>query len=320
MPTIRVAAVQAAPAYLDLDRSLDRVTEWVAKARGEGASVVAFGESWLPGYPAWLDMCGNAAVWADPAARDLFVRLFDNAVEFPGPAAARLADIARSSAVTLIVGAHERAGRTLFNASLTFGPDGALLNRHRKLIPTYGERLIWGQGDGAGLRAVDTPGGRVGSLICWEHWMPLARQAMHDQAEDIHVAMWPSVHEMHLVASRHYAFEGRCFVLAIGSLMQVADLPAGLELAEKYRGPAEKYLLPGGSAIIGPDGKILAGPASNDEQLVIADLDLTQIRQQALTLDVSGHYSRPDLFAFEVNRRAVPVSVAERSGAERRPS
>jgi predicted amidohydrolase len=320
MPTIRVAAVQAAPVFLDLDASLERMADWVARAAADGAALVAFGETWLPGYPAWLDMSPGAAVWADPGARDAFVQLMDNAVEFPGAAAERLAGIARSSGVTLVLGAHERAGRTLFNTSLIFGPDGTLLNRHRKLIPTYGERLVWGQGDGAGLRAVDTPLGRVGSSICWEHWMPLTRQAMHDMAEDIHVAHWPGVHEMHLVASRHYAFEGRCFVLAVGTMMRQRDMPAALPVAEKYRGAPDKWILPGGTAIIGPDGKLLAGPVFDEETIVMADLDLTAIRQQALTLDVSGHYSRPDIFDFSVNRRAVPVSVAERSGVERRPT
>jgi len=193
MPTIRVAAVQATPVFLDLEASLERLAELVARASSQGAGLVAFGESWLPGYPAWLDMSPNASVWADPGARDVFVRLLDNAVEFPGPAAERLAEIARSNRVILVVGAHERAGRTLFNSALTFGADGTLLNRHRKLIPTYGERLVWGQGDGAGLRAVETSVGRVGALMCWEHWMPLTRQAMHDAAEDIHVAhrAWP---------------------------------------------------------------------------------------------------------------------------------
>ncbi len=315
MSTVRVAAVQAAPVFLNLDASLDRLSELTAEAASQGARLVAFGESWLPGYPAWLDMCEGAAVWGDAAARDVFVRLMDNAVEFPSPAATRMAEIARAHGVVLVVGAHERAGRTLFNAALTFGPDGALLNRHRKLIPTYSERLIWGQGDGAGLRAPITALGRVGALICWEHWMPLTRQAMHDEHEDIHVALWPAVPDMHLVASRHYAFEGRCFVLAVGSLLRLDELPKDLTIAAKYQGPPEKLLLTGGSAIIGPDGKILAGPCFNEEKILLADIDLTAIRQQAMTLDVSGHYSRPDVFDFQVNRRAFPVSAAERSAA-----
>lgn len=309
MPTVRVAAVQAAPAVLDLPASLDRLTEWTARAAAEGARLVAFGETWLCGYPAWLDMSPNAALWADPGARDVFLRLMDNAVEVPGPAADRLAKVARTHGVVLVVGAHERAGRTLFNSVLTFGPDGTLLNRHRKLIPTYSERLIWGHGDGAGLRAVDTPVGRVGGLVCWEHWMPLARQALHDAGEDIHVALWPGVQDMHQVASRHYAFEGRCFVLAVGSLLRLGDMPRELPVAVKYQGSADKWLVAGGSVIIGPDGKFLAGPCFEEERVLVADLDLTAIRKEAMTLDVSGHYSRPDIFELRVNRRGQSVSA-----------
>jgi nitrilase len=296
----RVAAVQAAPALLDLPGSLDLVERWVKQAAGEGADLVAFGETWLPGYPAWLDSSPDAAIWAHEGAKAVFARLLANAVELESPAAARLAKIAKTHHVILVIGVHERDGRSLYNGILTFGPDGALLNRHRKLVPTYSERLVWGQGNAAGLHAVDTDIGRIGALVCWEHWMPLARQALHNDGEQIHVALWPGVQEMHQVASRHYAFEGRCFVLAVGSLLRRGQMPPELALAEKYDGPPDKLLLPGGSAIIGPNGKYLAGPVFDQETVLIADLDLEQIARESLTLDVSGHYSRPDVFEFRV--------------------
>jgi predicted amidohydrolase len=184
---------------------------------------------------------------------------------------------------------------------LTFGPDGGLLNSHRKIMPTYTERLVWGKGDGSGLRAVDTACGRVGGLICWEHWMPLARQALHDSGEDIHVAAWPQVKEMNLVASRHYAFEGRCFVIATGALMRASDLPAELEPVEELKSPNAR-VLNGGSAILAPDGAVLAGPVFNDEVILSAELDFDRIAEESLTLDVTGHYSRPDLFELKIRR------------------
>ncbi|HTO73696.1 MAG TPA: carbon-nitrogen hydrolase family protein [Gemmatimonadales bacterium] len=309
MPSIRIAAIQAAPAFLDLPGSLDRLADWTRRAAGEGAKLVAFGETWLSGYPAWLDMSPGAALWAEPAAQAVFLRLMDNSVAVPGPATVRLGEIAQANGVVLVVGVHERVSRSLFNTLLILGPDGALLNHHRKLIPTYSERLIWGHGDAAGLHAVETPIGRVGGMVCWEHWMPLARQAMHDSVEDFHVALWPGVQEMHQVASRHYAFEGRCFVLAVGSLLRLGDMPRELPVAERYQGPAEKLAVAGGSIIVGPDGKILAGPCFEEEKILLADCDLTSIRREALTLDVSGHYSRPDLFDFRVSRRDRPTSA-----------
>ena len=299
---MRVAAVQAAPALLDLSASLDRLETWTGRAAGEGAQLVAFGETWLTGYPAWLEESPEAALWGHPGARAVFQRLVENSVEVPGPAADRMARLAREHGVTLVVGVHERAGRTLYNTQLTFGPDGSLVRRHRKLMPTYHERMVWGQGDGAALAAVAVNGARVGSLVCWEHWMPLARQALHDSGEEIHVAGWPGVHEMHQVASRSYAFEGRCFVLAVGSILRVGDMPAELPpRPERGRDP-EAFMIRGGSAIIAPNGRYLAGPVYDEETVLVAECDLSEITRESLTLDVSGHYSRPDVFEFRVRR------------------
>jgi predicted amidohydrolase len=295
-----VAAVQAAPAFLDLEGGLGLLDQWTRMAAAEGAAIVAFPETWLPGYPAWIDSSPDAALWGHAGARTLHARLLENAVVVPGPATARLSALARELGVTLVVGVQERAGKTLFNTLLFFGNDGRLLNHHRKLVPTYTERLVWGQGDGHGLRAVDAAGAKLGGLICWEHWMPLARQAMHDTGEEIHVAAWPGVHEMHLVASRHYAFEGRCFVIAAGSILRVDQMPAELPVAEKYAKNPTGLMIPGGSAIIGPGGKVLAGPVFDTETVIVADCDLAEIAKEAQTLDVSGHYSRPDVLELRV--------------------
>ncbi len=299
--TVRVAAVQASPVFLDRDKTLARLGEWARRAAKDGARIIAFGEAWVPGYPAWVDSSPEAALWGHSGGRALFARLAENAVEVPGPATQAIGALARELAVTLVVGVHERSGRTLYNALLTFGPDGALANHHRKLMPTYSERLVWGQGDGAGLKAVAVGGTRVGGLVCWEHWMPLARQAMHDAGEAIHVAAWPGVQEMHQVASRHYAFEGRCFVIAAGSILRLADWPAELPPAEQYARDPSGLAIKGGSAIIAPNGRYLAGPVFDTEAVVAADCDLAEITREAMTLDVSGHYSRPDVLALTVN-------------------
>jgi nitrilase len=301
---IKVAAVQAAPVYLDLSRSVEKALSLIAEAARLGAALVVFPETWLPGYPAWLDCCRDVALWDHEPTKKVFARLMENSVVIPGPVTEALAAAAREHQVVLNISAHERvregAGRgTLYNTMLTFGSDGSLLNRHRKIMPTYTERLIWGEGDGTSLKAVDTRAGRVGGLICWEHWMPLARHVLHVSGEDIHIAAWPQVKEMNLVASRHYAFEGRCFVIACGAVMKSSELPRELEPIASLQDP-DALVLNGGSAIIAPDGSLLAGPVFDEETILTADLDLSRIAEESLTLDVTGHYYRPDLFEVKL--------------------
>ncbi|HXU09388.1 MAG TPA: carbon-nitrogen hydrolase family protein [Blastocatellia bacterium] len=302
---VKVAAVQAAPVYLDLARSLEKAIGLIRDAASQGARLIVFPETWLPGYPAWLDCCRDVALWDHEPTKKVFARLMDNSVVVPGPVTQALAAAAHEHDVVLNISVHERviegAGRgTLYNTMLTFGSDGSLLNRHRKIMPTYTERMIWGQGDGSSLHAVDTHAGRIGGLICWEHWMPLARQVLHDSGEDIHIAAWPQVKEMNLIASRHYAFEGRCFVIACGAVMQARELPAELEPIESLKQSPDSFVLNGGSAIIAPDGSLLAGPVFNEEAILTADLDLSRIAEENLALDVTGHYSRPDIFEVKL--------------------
>lgn len=298
--SVRAAIVQVAPAYLDLQTSVERAVALASEAGNRGASLVVFGETWLAGYPAWLDHCPEVALWNNDAAKSVFARLRRNSIVVPGPETERLATAAREHAITIVIGAHERVDTgpgngTLYNALLMFTPDGRLAQHHRKLVPTYTERLVWGAGDAAGLDAVSTPSGRVGGLICWEHWMPLARQAMHTSGEQIHAAVWPTVHDIHQLASRHYAFEGRCFVLAAGSIMRASDLPDEFARPPHFA-TSETLVLRGGSAVIGPDGAYLAGPVFDEETIVMAELDLEFLDREKMTLDVSGHYHRPDLF------------------------
>ncbi|HET8921905.1 MAG TPA: carbon-nitrogen hydrolase family protein [Candidatus Acidoferrum sp.] len=301
---VRVAIAQSAPIYLDKRASLTKALDLVQQAAKRDALLVAFGETWLPGYPAWLDVCPGAALWENTSAKEVFAKLRNNSITVPGEEVNALSEAARDLKIAIVMGASERVDAgpgngTLYNALLTISEDGQLRNHHRKLVPTYTERLVWGNGDGRGLEAVSTSAGRIGGLICWEHWMPLARMAMHDSGEHIHVAVWPTVHELHQLASRHYAFEGRCFVLAVGLMMPSEDLPSHLHDGATLRLGDSKWIERGGSAIIGPDSRYVLDPVFDRDELVISDLDLTQIDREMMTFDVSGHYARPDLFRFE---------------------
>ncbi len=305
---IIVGIVQTSPVFSNLAASVEKAVSKVEEAAKLGAKLVAFGETWLAGYPAWLDYCPNAALWNHEPTKKVFAQLRRNSVVVPGAETRTLGAIAAKHKIVLVIGINERveqgAGNgTLYNSLLTFSTDGTLVNHHRKLVPTYTERLVWGQGDAAGLEAVKTDFGRVGALVCWEHWMPLARQALHISGEDIHVAVFPTVHETHQIASRHYALEGRCFVLAAGLLMKAADLPAEL-LTETDLSKLPENILRGGSCIVAPDGSFVVEPIFDEETIVTAELDLTFIDKEKMTLDVSGHYSRPDVFDFAVNRKS----------------
>jgi predicted amidohydrolase len=297
-----VVQAEVAP---DLERGLACTRELTKAAADRGATLVVFPETWIPGYPAWLDVCRDVALWDHGPVKRVFARMAENSVDVTGESGRALGAIAKDAGVTLVVGVTERVesgvGRgTLYNALLTYGSDGTLLNHHRKLVPTYTERMVWGQGDAAGLVAVETGAGRVGGLVCWEHWMPLARQALHDSGEDIHVAVWPTVHEMLQVASRHYAFEGRCFVIAAASLMRMDALPPELELHPDKA--SNVWALRGGSAIIAPNGMYVAGPVYEEACTLVADLDLASVREESMSLDVAGHYSRPDVLTMTVDR------------------
>jgi nitrilase len=309
---LKVAIVQAAPIFMNLEASLARAIEFIGEAAAQGAKLVVFGETWLPGYPAWLDYCPSAALWNHEPTKEVFAELRRNSVTVPSREIELLAETAKAHQTVLVIGINERVDAgpgngTLYNSLLTFDSDGSLVNHRRKLIPTYTERIVWGQGDGMSLTAVDTSVGLVGGLICWEHWMPLARQVLHNSGEHIHIAVWPTVHEMHQIASRHYAFEGRCFVLAAGLLMKVRDLPSQLPVATELSDNPDHLLLRGGSTIIGPDGRYLVEPVFDEERILIAELDLKAVDKERMTLDVSGHYQRPDLFELKINaKRSAP--------------
>ncbi|MER0043544.1 carbon-nitrogen hydrolase family protein [Pseudomonas sp. MGal98] len=307
-----VALIQQPPAVLDTAQSLERAVAHITEAAARGAQLVVFPETWLSGYPAWVF---GMAGWDDAHAKHWYQRLLaespvlgahDNMNDGLAPMRAA----AREHEVCVVVGINERArpqSGSLFNSLVTIGDDGCLLNVHRKLTPTHTERNVWANGDAAGLRVVDTPVGRVGGLICWEHWHPLARQALHAQDEQIHVAVWPDMPEMHHIAARSYAFEGRCFVLCAGQYLTTADLPADLLDAYRQGAGAEQsvdgVLFAGGSGVVGPDGQWVAPPLVGEAGIVLATLDLDCVDAQRHDLDVAGHYLRPDVFELHVDRR-----------------
>ena len=311
-----VAVIQHAPVYLNLEGSLEKACVLIEQAAGQGAGVVVFPETWLPGYPVWLDFSPRAALWDYPPAKALYRLLVENSITLPGRHFDALCAIARKTGTCVIMGAHERLGGTLYNTMITIGRDGSEYQLHRKLMPTYTERMIWGRGDGSTLSVLSTEHGNLGGLICWEHWMPLARAAMHAQGEVLHVAQWPAVKELHQLASRHYAFEGQCFVVAAGCVLSRGEMMAGFDsLDQPGREAAElleaipgketdmmtDMILRGGSGVIAPSGDYIKGPVLDESRIIYAEIHPDRIAEGHLALDTQGHYSRPDVFHLEVN-------------------
>ncbi len=307
----RATAVQHPPVFLDLDKSVERACELIAQAESE---LIVFPETWLPGYPVWLDVAPSAALWGNAPATAVFRQLFQNSVEIPSPATDKLCVAAREANAIVVMGVNERDGGTLYNTILYIGADGEIMGKHRKLVPTYSERLVWGMGDGSTLSVFDSPLGRIGGLVCWEHWMPLARFAMHQHQELIHIAQWPTVTETHRIASRSYAFEGQCFVVAAGTVLQKKDFThLDLPLFDEIPGDDETFLMGGGSTIIGPNGKCLVESLWKEAGLVTAVIDPQLAIDGRLTLDVTGHYGRPDVFQLHINEQP-QINVIGSSG------
>jgi len=303
--TVRVAVVQASPAFFDTAAAVDRLCALTAEAAGEGARLVLFPEAYVGGYP-WGLAFGTAVGGRSDPGRRTWERYWRSAVDVPGPETARMAEAAREAGVTLCIGVVERdstySGGTLFCTLLYFGPDGTLLGKHRKLKPTAAERLIWGEGDGSTLTVVDTPMGRVGGLICWENYMPLARMAMYAKGVRIYLAPTADARERWQATLQHIALEGRCFVLGCNQYVRRDMYPADLEIRDELESWPET-LCRGGSAVYGPLGECVAGPLWEKEGILLADLDLTAVARSKFDFDVTGHYARPDVFHLEVDER-----------------
>ena len=312
-PTVKVAVIQAAPVLFDREASVDKASQLIHEAAAQGAQLVLFPEAFIPAYPRGLSF-GAVVGSRSPQGRRTWQRYWANAVDIPSPATVVLGEAARQAGVHLAIGVIERDGDTsrgtLYCTVLYFGPTGELLGKHRKLKPTASERLIWGEGDGSTLTVLDTELGKIGGLICWENYMPLARMALYGKGVEIYLAPTADSRDTWQATLQHIACEGRCFVLGcnqyVTKSMYPADLPGVEELANQ---PEE--MCRGGSAIVSPLGKVLAGPLYGQEGILYADLDMAEVAQSKFDFDVTGHYARPDVFQLIVNEQPVS-SVAFR--------
>jgi nitrilase len=293
---VTAAAVQASPVFLDRDATVDKAVGLIAEAADNGAGLIVFPETFVPTYPDW--------VWrTQPWAGGWYGRLLENSVELPSPASDALGEAARSAGAYVSIGVNERDpdGATLFNTNVYFGPDGSLIGKHRKLMPTGGERLVWGMGDGSTLPVFATPFGRLGGLTCWENYMPLARYAMYAQHIDIWCApTWDNA-DVWVSTLRHIAKEGRVYVLGVAPLLRGSDVPADLPGRDDMYGGEEDWMSRGFSTIVAPDGDILAGPLVEQEGILYAELDASIARESRMEFDPVGHYARSDVFHLVVD-------------------
>lgn len=311
--TVRVAVVQAAPVIMDRERTLEKALDLIESCGRENARIIVFPEAFIPAYPRGLTF-GAVVGSRSTGGRKDFRRYFENSVEVPSETTIALGEAAKKFGAYLVMGIVERSGGTLYCTTLYFGPDGRLLGKHRKLKPTGSERILWGEGDGSTLTVVDTPYGKMGGLICWENYMPLARAAIYGKGVTLYLAPTADSREEWQSTIRHIALEGRCFVLSVNQYVHRSMYPEDLACYEDLRDQPE-HMCPGGSAIIGPLGQYIAGPVRDREDILFADLDLGAIAESRFDFDVVGHYARSDVLRLVVNEDPLE-SVTFRKGSE----
>ncbi|MHB8668019.1 MAG: carbon-nitrogen hydrolase family protein [Burkholderiales bacterium] len=295
---VRAAVVQAGAVPFDTEACVDKAVGLIAQASDLGAKVIVFPEAFIPGYPKGVNY-GLVVGARDPAGREEFRLYLEAAIEVPGPQTQRLGEAAAAHGAYVIMGVIEREHGTCYCSVLFFGPDGSLLGKHRKLMPTVMERVIWGFGDGSTLTVVDSPYGRIGSVICWENYMPMLRMAMYAKNVALYCAPTADDRETWIASMQHIALEGRCFVLTACQFIRKKDFPDTVRVS--LGDSPEAVLMRGGSAIVSPLGQVLAGPHFGGETILTADLDLNDIGRGKFDFDVAGHYSRPDVFQLNVN-------------------
>ncbi len=309
----KVAVIQKPPFLLDREKTIERTLASIDEAARNGATLLAFPEAYIPGYPTWiwrLKPGGDMAL-----SSEIHARLRKNAVDLGGNDLTKLQEAAARRRVTIVLGLNEIdrdcSGTTLFNTVVVIGPDGAILNRHRKLMPTNPERMVWGMGDATGLKVVETPAGRLGSLICWESYMPLARYALYAQNIEIFVNPTWDYGETCLATLRHIAKEAGCWVIGTATALQGSDIPDDFPDRDRLF-TSEEWINDGDAVVIAPTGTIAAGPLKREKGILYADIDAEAARRARRSLDVCGHYARPDIFSFSVNRKALsPVAFSD---------
>lgn len=301
--TVRVAAVQAAPVIMDLDATVEKTLTLIKEAGKKGANIVVFPEAFISAYPRGLSF-GFVVGSRTMEGRKDWQRYYENSISVPSDVTDILGKAAQEAGVYLSIGVIEKDGEglnnTLYCTNLFFGPDGKLLGKHRKLKPTGTERCIWGEGDGSTLTVLDTPYGKMGSLICWENYMPLARMALYSKGVTIYIAPTADSREEWQCTMRHIALEGRCFVIGCNQYVEKNMYPTDLNYYHELESQPE-VMCPGGSCIVNPFGKYVVEPVYNREEILIADLELDEVVQSRIDFDVVGHYSRPDVFELIIH-------------------
>ena len=304
--SVKVAVVQAAPVLFDREATIRKSIELLASAAEQGAQLILFPEAFIPAYPRGLSF-GMVVGSRNAEGRQLWQRYWDNSITIPGPDTDVLGKAVRAAGVHLAIGVIEKdsqfSGGTLYCTLLYFGPEGQILGKHRKLKPTASERLIWGEGDGSTLTALSTPLGKVGGLICWENYMPMARMAMYGKGVEIYLAPTADQRDTWQATMQHIAQEGRCFVLGCNQYVTKSMYPADLQEHPELQAMPE-VMCRGGSVIVSPLGKVIAGPLYGEEGILYADLEMDEIVRSKVDFDVVGHYSRPDVFQLIVNEEA----------------
>jgi len=301
----KVAIVQESPILLDREKTIEMAVDLVVNAAAGGAGLVVFPEAFISGYPAWIWRLRPGGDWG--TSEELHARLLNSSVDIDNDELSPLCEAARENNITIVCGLNERDGSlsraTIYNTVVIIGEDGSILNRHRKLMPTNPERMVWGFGDGSGLKVVDTPVGRVGTLVCWENYMPLARYALYSQGVEVYVAPTYDSGDGWIGTMQHIAREGRCWVIGSGVALTRDDIPPDFPEKESLYPDTENWINAGDSVVVAPGGEIVAGPMREEKGLLYAEIDSGQVATSKRALDVAGHYSRPDVFTLNVNTR-----------------
>ena len=310
----KIAIVQASPIFLDKVKTIELAVAMVEEAASNGAELVVFTEAFIPGYPTWIWRLRPGADWG--LSEELHQRLLTNSVKMDSDDLEPLYEAARKHHVTIVCGIEERDSKlsqsTLYNTALIIGTDGTVLNRHRKLMPTNPERMVWGFGDASGLKVVDTPVGRIGTLLCWENFMPLARYALYAQGVEVYIAPTYDSGDGWIGSLQHIAREGCCWVVGCGNLMKGSDIPDDFPEKTTLYPDSDEWVNPGDSIVIAPGGEIVAGPMREEAGILYCDIDCEKVGISKRAFDVTGHYSRPDIFKLHVNTKSqTPVEFED---------